>query len=296
MARALTITLALLVSPLAPARADDAAAPPRPLPSADAQTIETYLARGQKLFDDQEYAGAIQTLAPVTRDVRATRAQRLRALELIALAEFIRNDRAAARATFERILDIDPGYQLRDTSGSPQLRAFFETLKSQLIPNYDPKAGADLEHAAPTAGSAGSPIEIHVSVTRGNVFDLYVATRRRGELTYATSALSPRGDNRWHTRLTPPPSARPYVLEYYVEARDAGGAPIARIANPDQPLEIALASGGTSTSSSSRPWYGRWYVYAGAVGAAALLGGVIVATTRGPDPGSLPPNTVTVTP
>ncbi len=291
MARSL-IVIALLLSAASLARADDA---PR-TPAADAQTIETYLARGRKLFDEQEYAGAIQTLAPVTRDVRATRAQRLRALELIALAEFIRNDRAAARATFERILDIDPGYQLSDTSGSPQLRSFFESLKSQLIPNYDPKAGADLEHAAPTAGSAGSPIELQVRVTRGNVFDLYVAIRRRGELTYATKQLAPRGDNRWHTRLTPAASSRAYVLEYYVEARDAGGAPIARIASPDQPLEIALASGGVSSTASHRPWYGRWYVYAGAVGAAALLGGVIVATTRGPDPGSLPPNTVTVTP
>lgn len=297
-----TLTLGLIALPwlvglcVAPVIAPSVAYADKRTPiTADAQTIETYLVRGQKLFDEQEYAGAIQTLAPVTRDARATRAQRLRALELIALAQFIRNDRAAARATFERILDIDPGYQLRDTSGSPQLRAFFDTIKSQLIPNFDPTAGADLEHAAPTAGSAGSPIELQVRVTRGNVFDLVVATRRRGELTYATSTLAPRGDNRWHTRLTPAPSTKPYVLEYYVEARDAGGAPIARIASPDQPLEIALASGAAS-SSSARPWYGRWYVIAGGVGAAALLGGVIVATTRGPEPGSLPPNTVTVTP
>jgi len=259
----------------------------------DAHTIETYLARGEKLFEEQEYAGAIQTLAPVTRDARATRAQRLRALEMIALSQFIKNDKAAARATFERILDIDPGYQLRDTSGSPAMRSFFDDLKSQLIPNFDPKAGADLEHAAPTAGSAGAPIEIQVRVTRGLVFDTFVSTRRRGELTYTVAPLKPRGDNRWHTRLTPPASSKPYVLEYFVEARDAGGAPIARIGGPDQPLEIALSAGG---SASRRPWYGRWYVYAGAVGAAALLGGIIVATTRGPEPGSLPPNTVTVTP
>ncbi len=287
MARALALLFIALLS--VAAHADPAA------PAADAQTIETYLARGQKLFEEQEYAGAIQTLAPVTRDARATRAQRLRALELIALAQFIKNDHAAARATFERILDIDPGYQLRDTSGSPQLRAFFDELKSQLIPNFDPKAGADLEHAAPTAGTAGAPIEIQIRVTRGNVFDLVVATRRRGELTYAIAPLRPRGDNRWHTRLTTQSASKPYVLEYYVEARDAGGGPIARIAGPDQPLEIALSGGATAATRS--PWYGRWYVYAGAVGAAALLGGVIVvAATRGPDPGSLPPNTVTVSP
>ena len=286
MARALVILLVLVLAP-SHARADEPVTP---------QTIEQYLDRGKKLFEEQEYAGAIQALAPVTRDTRATRAQRLRALEIIALAQFIRNDKAAARATFERILDIDPGYQLRDTSGSPALRTFFDELKKQLIPNFDPKSGADLEHAAPTAGSAGTPLEIEVRVTRGNVFDLVLATRRRGELTYSLTPLAPRGDTRWRAKITPPPSARAYVLEYYVEARDAGGAPIARIAAPDQPLEIALTAGGESAGPQRRAWYQHWYVYAGGAALAAGIGGVIVATTRGPDAGTLPPHTITVTP
>ena len=282
MARALIVLLALGLA--TPARADEPVGP---------QALEQYLARGQKLFDEQEYSGAIQALAPVTRDARATRAQRLRALELIALAQFIRNDRAAARATFERILDIDPGYQLRDTSGSPQLRTFFDELKKQLIPGFDPNAGADLEHAAPTAATAGKPIEIEVRVTRGNVFDLVISTRRRGELTYQPALLAPRGDNRWRARLTPPPSSKPYVLEYFVEARDAGGAQIARIAAPDQPLEIALAAGGPEPK---RPWFTRWYVIAGGAVVGAATGAVIVGATRGPGPGSLAPHTVTVSP
>jgi hypothetical protein len=259
------------------------------------QAIETYLARGQKLFDEQEYTGAIQALGPVTRDARATRAQRLRALELIALAHFIRGDEGAARSTFERILDIDPGYQLRDTSGSPKVRTFFDALKKQLIPGYDPDAGADLEHAAPTAGSAGKQIEIEVRATRGGerVFELVVATRRRGELTYKLFAGSPRGDARWRARITPEPAQKPYVLEYYVEARDAGGGAVARIAAPDAPLEIALAPGG---SESKRAWYGRWYVIVGAAAVAAGVTGLAVAATRGPDPGTLSPGSVTVTP
>jgi len=285
MVRALILAVLVVTATAGVARADDVG------PAA----IEAYLQRGKKLFEEQEYAGAIQTLAPVTRDARATRSQRLRALEVIALAQFIKNDKAAARATFERILDIDPGYQLRDTSGSPALRAFFDDLKKQLIPGFDPNAGADLEYAAPTAGSAGTPIEVEVRVTRGNVFDLVIATRRRGELAYSLAPLTPRGDNRWRARVTSAPSSKPYVLEYYIEARDAGGAPIARIAAPDQPLEIALTAGGPA-DSGRRPWYQHWYVYAGGAAVAAGIGGVIVATTRGPDPGSLPPHTVTVTP
>lgn len=253
--------------------------------------IETYIARGQKLFDDQEYAGAIQALAPVTRDARATRAQRLRALELIALAEFIKGDEGAARATFERILDVDPGYQLRDTSGSPKVRAFFEQLKKQLIPGFDPNATAELEHAAPTAGTAGTPIELEVHAIHGNVFDIVVSTRRRGELTYRTVSAAPRGDGKWRARVTPPPSAKPYVLEYFIEARDAGGTTIGRISAPDQPLEIALAAGGPDTH---RPWYSRWYVIAGAATLAAGVTGVIAVESRGPPAGSLPPGSVTL--
>ena len=256
--------------------------------------IETYIERGQKLFDAQEYAGVIQTLGPVTRDVRATRAQRLRALELIALSELIEGDQGAAKVTFERILDIDPGYQLRDPSGSPKVRAFFDDLKKQLIPGYDANAGADLEHAVPTAGTAGRPLEIDVRATRGNVFDVAVATRRRGELGYKLTPASPRGGGRWRARITPDPSPRPYVLEYYIEARDAGGAAIARVAAPDQPLEIALSAGGPVTSA--RPWYSRWYVIAGAAAVAAGVTGIAVFETRGPGPGSLPPGSVTVTP
>jgi hypothetical protein len=282
MARTL-ILLALLFAP-ALVRAD-----------VDPQTIEQYLTRGKQLFDDLDYAGAIQTLAPVTRDARATRAQRLRALEITALAHFIRNDQGAARATFERILDIDPGYQLRDTSGSPKIRAFFEDLKKQLIPGFDPDAGADLEHAVPTAGTAGRMLELDVRATRGGdrVFEIVIATRRRGELAYKIVSAFPRGDARWRAKLVPERSQKSYVLEYYVEARDAGGAALARIAAPDTPLEIALAPGGIV--EGKRPWYGRWYVIAGgAAVVAAGLTGLGIAATRGPDPGTLPPGSVTL--
>jgi hypothetical protein len=286
------------LGPLGDARADA----PRPdlrmrmrVADGDPHAIEKYLARGQQLFDEQEYAAVIQALTPVTRDARATRAQRLRALELIALSHFIRNDQGAARMTFERILDIDPGYQLRDTSGSPKIREFFDELKRRLIPGYNPQAGADLEHAAPTAGTAARPIELEVRATRGadRVFELVAGVRRRGELGYRLVPGAPRGGGSWRFRITPEPSAKPYVLEYYVEARDAGGAPLGRIAAPDAPLEIALSAG----TAETRRWYRRWYVIAGA-GALVAAGatGIAIAATRGPGPGTLPPGTVTVTP
>ena len=87
------------------------------------------------------------------------------------------------------------------------------------------------------------------------------------------------------------PSAKPYELEYYIEARDAGGATIGRIASPDQPLEVALAAGAAETRG---PWYSRWYVIAGAATLAAGVTGVIAIESRGPPAGTLPPGSVTL--
>jgi hypothetical protein len=287
MARAVTpAAVVLMVVALAagPARADDAPAP------STAASIDERIARGKRLFDDQDYAAAVQLLTPITRDARATRSQRLAALEQIALAEFIRRDLAAARGTFERILDIDPGYELRDPDGSPELRAFFEQLKRELVPGYDPDAGADLEHAAPRGATAGKKVELDVRATRGGdqVFDVAVLARRRGELEYATTVATPRGGWRWRARLVPPAARKGYVLEYYVEARGAGGEAIGRIGSPDAPLDLAVGAG-----EGDRPWYGRWYVIAGAAVVTGIAGAVIVGATRGPSDGTL--GTITVT-
>jgi len=269
-----------------------APSPVRAAPDTGA-SIDDRIAEGRRLFDEQDYTAAIQLLAPITRDARATRSQRLAALEQIALAQFIRRDLAAARGTFERILDIDPGYTLRDPSGSPELRDFFDVLKRELVPGFDPSAGADLEHAAPRGATAGKTVELELHVTRGGdqVFDVAALSRRRGELGYTTVIASPRGELRWRARLKPPSARKAYVLEYYIEARGAGSEPLGRIGSPDSPLELPIAAG-----ESDRPWYGRWYVIAGAAVVTGIAGAAIVAATRGPSDGSLPPGTITVSP
>ena len=139
MARALVAIAVAVAAALAAApvvRADDK-------PGAGA-SIDARIARGKELFDEQEYAAAIQLLTPITRDARATRSQRLAALEQIALAHFIRRDLGAARAIFERILDIDPGYaeawnnlgivrgELGDRAGA--IAALHRAL--ELVPHY----------------------------------------------------------------------------------------------------------------------------------------------------------------
>ena len=120
------------------------------------------------------------------------------------------------------------------------------------------------------------------------------SSRCAGAASSATASRRvPRGGGTWRIRTVPELSRKPYVLEYYVEARDAGGAAVARIAAPNSPLEIALTAG---AAEPKRHWYGRWYVIAaGAAVVAAGATGLVLANTGGPGPGTLPPGTVTVT-
>ncbi|MCX5740968.1 MAG: hypothetical protein NT062_00550, partial [Proteobacteria bacterium] len=129
------------------------------------------------------------------------------------------------------------------------------------------------------------------------IAEVVVATRRRGELAYRPTLATPRGDARWRARVSLDAATRPFPLEYYVEAHDLGGVVIGRVAGPDAPLDLAIAPGGAVPPvAATRPWYGRWYVIAGAAALAAGTTGLVLFATRGPDPGSLPPGSVTVSP
>jgi hypothetical protein len=246
---------------------------------------------GERFFADLEYKKAIKVLLPVTRDPAASRAQRVRAWELVALSRFILGDRGGARTAFERVLEADPGFQLRDTSGSPRIREFFDEVRADVLGATT--ASVDLEHAAPRAGTAGTRLELAVRATRGAtaVTEVVVLHRKVGVLAYDTTPARNVADDRWRAGVRLEAARRAYSIEYYVEARGAGGAVLARVASPDAPLVLEISPGG-----ETRPWYGRWYVIAGAAAVAAGATGAVILSTRGPSDGSLPPGNVTVTP
>jgi hypothetical protein len=261
---------------------------------ADARHVTRALAAAEQAFDDQDYTKVVKTLRSALSDPAATRAQQLRGLELTALSQFILGDEAAARASFERLLDIDPGYQLRDASGSPRIADFFDAVKQDVVPGFEPDLVATLDHAAPPNASAGHRLEIDVRATAGadHVKEVVFRVRRRGEQDYATIDAGFRGDARWRIRYTPPSSSEGYTIEYYLEGRGLTGETVARVGGPDAPLSIAITPG---ASSSGKRWYRRWYVWAG-IGALAVGTGAVILGTSGVGDGSLSPGRVTVSP
>lgn len=251
--------------------------------------IERQLERGYKQFQDLEYRGAIQILRPLRLDPDATRAQKVRALELIGISHLILGEKARATEAFQDLLTIDAGYQLRHDDGSPKIRAFYENVKSDFLPGFAAGMEARMDHSAPSTAVAGRTVQIEAVVLVGieRVVGVVLRWRRSGMLDYNESAMRPTVQRpRWRARFAPPASRTPYQVDYYVEARNAAGGAIGRIGGPETPLALPVSPG---EAESRTPWYGRWYVIAGgaallAVGATALA---ITATTDDIPDGSL---------
>jgi hypothetical protein len=282
--RFLVVTVALSIASVGPALADD-----------PGERVEKRLDKGKALFDDLEYAKAVKVLGPVPRDSAATREQRLRALELIGLSHLILGDEGLARDAFEQLLAIDPGYQLRDDSGSPKIRDFFDEVKREYVPGFDADAVAELEHAAPKSATAGRRVEIEATATVGadEVKEMIVAWRRRGVLDYKEEPMRRVDDDeRWRARFTPPPADSAYTVDYYIEARNIAGGPIGRVGGPDTPMSLSVEAG----SSERKSWYKRWYVIAGGAALVGIGGALLITSGGGSGDGSLPPGRITLTP
>lgn len=259
--------------------------------------LRARLEAGQKRYQDQDYRAAIEALSAVVQDAVATRDQRARAYEYLGMSWLILGKKSRAREAFEELLAIDPHYTLSDPSHSPKLREFFEDVRASFLPGYGRAQGeAELEHAAPTAATAGRPIEVQADVIRGAplVADVALEWRRQGLLTYAAEPMS-GGGGRWRLKFAPPRESNDYALEYYLEARDAHGRVVARVASPEAPLVLPVR-GAPLPPPAPTAWYKRWYVWAavGAVVAGAAIGGVVAGTAEHAPAGTLPPGRVSL--
>jgi hypothetical protein len=261
-----------------------------------APSMQQRLDAGLAEFARLEYEKAIRTLQPLRRDPTATRSQRLSALEVIGISLLILGDHAGSTEAFQDLLAIDPGYQLQHDDGSPKIREHWDQVRRRYVPGFDPEARVQLQLGAPSRAVAGRRVEVETEVLSGRaaVVDLVVRWRRRGVLGYGEAKMRRVRGGLWRARFVPPASPTGYVLDYYIEARNAAGGSIGRVGGPENPLGLSLAPGGRVRQS---PWYKRWYVIAGGAAAVGMgTAALIFAGSRGADSGSLEPGRVTLTP
>jgi hypothetical protein len=258
--------------------------------------LEARIEEGFRLFGDLEYRAAIDELRPVRLDPAATRAQKLRALELIGISHLILGEKTRATEAFEDLLTIDAGYQLRHDEDSPKIRQFYDTVKASFLPGFEAGQEARLELAAPPGAQAGRAVEIEAVVRVGleRVKEVVLRWRRSGVLDYTDTPMHRAGGEgtRWRARFVPPSSRAAYAVDYYVEAKNAAGGPIGRVGGPETPLSLEVRAG---EGDAARPWYTRWYVIAGGAAVIGVAAAAVVLSSGEDAPdGSLDPGRVSL--
>lgn len=275
----------------APAKSGAAAAP------APQRQPQDLIAKGQLLFEDQQYEESIQTLSAALLHPSNTNEQKVEIYRLLALNYITLGRKDEADNAVRGLLVAEPEYQL-PANESPRFGDFFKEARAKWEAEGRPGLVAEkpsehpilLRHGSPSSAERDRPIELRMKLEdpsgRARTVKLYYRTGSRGEFTETVTEVD--GED---VRVQIPASAvKPPLMDYYFEVHDVAGAMLASRGDSQAPLRIAVPDGEGSG------WVLPLAIGGGILGAAAIVGGLALAGVfkSSPPPASRGTSTVTV--
>jgi hypothetical protein len=232
---------------------------------ARAEVESPLVKKGLAAYAELDYARAVELLEQARKE-SLTREEKIATYQTLAMAHVAMGQNAQAKSDFERLLRVEPSFQL-DRSVAPKVRAVFEEAKAQAA-----TSGRALSAAMPsvtatlTPGTlhAGRPVIVHVSFPGGVASKMSLYHRRAGDPSF--SRLTVDGHDGQFEATVPGMAVQAPALEYHVALLDDGGAGVAAAGSLGQPLSVAV-------EAEKRPIYKKgwfWGVLSGVVAAGAL--------------------------
>lgn len=271
---------------------------PAAAPSAAAQP-QDLIAKGQSLFEDQQYEESIQTLSAALLRPSNTPAQKVEIYRLLALNYITLGRKDEAESAVRGLLVQQPDYAL-PASESPRFRDFFAQARSKweaegrpgLTKEEPTQKPVVMKHGTPAEADAEKNIELRGRLDdpdgRVGTVKLYYRTGSKGDFTEAMATVDAGA-----VRAQIPASAvKPPLVDYYFEVLDGGGGVIATRGDASAPLRIAVPE-------PSKGWVLPVAIAGGVVGAAAIFGilaaaGVFSSSTKENPGGGAGKSTVSV--
>jgi hypothetical protein len=261
-------------------------------PTAGEAPKRDLIARGQHLFEEQQYEESIQTLSAALLRPSNTKEQKVLIYRLLALNYITLNRRDEAESAVRGLLALAPEYTL-PAAESPRFRNFFAEVQKKweaegrpgVVTDSKPAAPAVLlRHQGPSESKPDQNIALRLRVEdpglRAAGFKLFVRAGSRGKFT--EQPLSHASEDGTLLATIPAAFVRPPLVEYYVQAVDDGGLPIAARGDADDPLRVAIPE-------PNKGWVLPLAIGGGVLGAAAIVGALALAgvfsgsTTAPPD-------------
>jgi hypothetical protein len=268
---------------------------PAAAPAAPSAPVDL-IARGQALFDDQQYEESVQTLSAALLRPSNTKAQRVEIHRLLALNYITLGRKDEADSAIRGLLVIEPNYQLPGTE-SPRFRDVFAAVRAKwegegrpgLLKDEGPaQKPVVMKHASPAQVEAGVRVELIVRLEdpASRVADVRLFYRASSKDEFTDIPVAIEGGR---GRVQIPGSAiKPPVLEYYFVGNDKTGTQVVTRGDSSSPLRIAVpdkAGGG---------WVLPVAIGGGILGAAAIVGGLALAGVfKSSSPGTTNPTPVT---
>jgi tetratricopeptide (TPR) repeat protein len=234
--------------------------------------------QGQQQYEDLEFEQALQTLSAALVRAGNTAQDNATIYRLLAFTYLALGREEEAAGAYRGLLaqqpDFEPGREV-----SPQQRQFFARVKEQWEadgrPGYQqrPPAPVSIRHRSPPQATRGTevPLEAELDDPDARVRRMVVAYHQgssEGAREVFTRLDMERVGGVFRAVL-PASVVAPPLVEYYLEALDRNGLPVAARGDVAAPLRVAVPapSGGVLSS----PWF--WIV----TGAVVLGTGVAIA-------------------
>jgi hypothetical protein len=250
------------------------------------------IARGQQEFDELRFEEALQTLSAALVRTGNTRDDEARIYRLLAFTYHALGRLEEASGAYAGMLARDPDFE-PGASVAPRVRTFFAEARTRWEsagrPGVEPPRPVNIAHRSPPQAERGQQVELSADVDDpGRRVDRLVLAYRQGTQAVFQRLDARRTDGRYVATI-PGLAIAPPLVEYYFEAVDAQGLPIAARGDVAAPLRIAVPAPATAGGSIVEEWW--FWTIIGAVTVGAVVTGVVVGTQPS---GQAPPGTLII--
>ncbi len=230
------------------------------------------IARGQQEYDELRFEEALQTLSAALVRSGNSRQQQAHIYRLLAFTYLALGREEEASGAYRSMLSIDPDFQPGDEV-SPRVREFFGQVRqvwdAEGRPGSGPPPPVQIQHRSPARAERGHAVELSAEVEdpAHRVDRLVLAYRQGTEAVF--NRLDTQRQGQEFVATIPGGDVAPPLVEYYFEALDAQGLPVAARGDVAAPLRIAVPAPGGATVLDE--W---WFWPLMVVGALVVAGGV----------------------
>jgi hypothetical protein len=215
--------------------------------------VTTLVQRAAELFDDQQYEESIQTLSAALLRPNSSTKEKTEIYRLLAYNYITLKRAEEADAAVRGLYVLDETFTL-PAKESPRFRDFFEATKKKWIEEGKPgktvssgggTTTADeaikITHSSPAQADPGTTIKLSGSIDdpNGRVRGVQLAYRSgaKGKFVIVAGTYTL---GKFNTQI-PGKDVKPPLMEYYLEAVDNGGLPIASRGDAAAPLRVVVA-------------------------------------------------------